>query len=205
MLASLIPLEFCSSESVPDKSKSTLGTKLLEALVRIKQGTGTKEDTAAGSRYLRQLLQGNPGSCGACVWCTRKSRAQTPGILVNRRVTKRAGKGSHPVNKAAGLKFNDHECLIRQCLCAYASGKQGLVFDVGESTFVWHAEGRTIGGEWFKGTVTGYNASTVAHYMHFARVAGDGSSQPVDDFNDWVQLWRPDEFLKPHAQQNKIL
>jgi hypothetical protein len=140
------------------------GLRYVQSLHAVKQGRATQRDLAGVSKMLKNQVGAavaNAG-CGFCLHCLR-DRATLEGgrtrLLVSTEMSTPQGKkGCTPMKDALALRPDDKECITIQALRAWAGGKPGLVWSVGEETYVWHKESNgKPHGEWFKGAIRSYD------------------------------------------------
>jgi hypothetical protein len=82
-----------------------------------------------------------------------------------------------------------------QYLRAHASAKPGIVQLLGEKTMLWHGEKcGSVDGEHFLGEVVAYDPEPMAVYLQFREVTS-GRLSRAEQYDDWVQTWRSDEYL----------
>jgi hypothetical protein len=173
--------------------------RILLSMLAVRQGSMAQRDVATVSKVLKSQVEGVKGGCGYCLHCLKNKGSlgrDRSHMLVSPEMYQAQGKKSLEKLSTESALLGIDDCMTRLTLLAYASGKLGLVWRVGEETWVWHREPHgTPGGEWFKGTVRSYDPVLVAHYLEFVRVKRDGTVEVVSENNCMIQLWRSDEYL----------
>jgi hypothetical protein len=173
---------------------------LLRSLLAVKKGSATQTEISTASHMFKRMTGAVKVGCGQCLHCLRDGTSlgeDRTRMLVNRDMLKPQGrKGLGTMQDEEALLPKDNGCIMKMALLAFAAGKPGLVWRVGEETYVWHREYKGCPrGEWFKGKILAYDPIRIAHYLEFVRVNSDGSHECVHQYNGFVQLWRPDEYL----------